>query len=112
MIYSAETNSFYNAAIHGDNIPADGVDESLWKSAFAQLTDGMVAGKTLTSDEEGKPILIDPPAATPNQIIMGKITALEESVTARRIREAVLGVDGGWLKALNDQIAALRVNLK
>lgn len=48
---------------------------------------------------------------TPNQIILSSIAALEATVTPRRSREAVLGLDNGWLKNLNDQIAALRAQL-
>ena len=40
-----------------------------------------------------------------------QIQALEATVTDRRVREAVLGVDDNWLKNLNDQIAALRAQL-
>lgn len=48
-----------------------------------------------------------PPPITPKQ----QIAALETTVTARRLREAVLGIDNGWLKNMNDQIAALRAQL-
>ena len=34
-----------------------------------------------------------------------KITIIESSITPRRIREAVLGIDGGWL---NEQEAAIK----
>jgi hypothetical protein len=40
-----------------------------------------------------------------------QIAALEATVTPRRAREAALGTDGGWLKALDAQIAALRAKL-
>lgn len=40
-----------------------------------------------------------------------KIARLEASVTDRRLREAVLGIDGGWLKGVSDQIATLRATL-
>ncbi|WP_435640342.1 hypothetical protein [Micavibrio aeruginosavorus] len=43
--------------------------------------------------------------------IVAEITALEALQTPRRIREAALGQDGGWLADLEDQIAALRVQL-
>lgn len=48
---------------------------------------------------------------TANQVTLAKIAELEASVTDRRIREAVLGLDSGWLKSLNDQVATLRATL-
>lgn len=51
------------------------------------------------------------PPPTPAQIALAKIAALESSVTDRRIREAVLGIDSGWLAALNAEIVALRKEL-
>lgn len=46
-----------------------------------------------------------------NQTILDQITALEGTITPRRMREAVLGTDGGWLADVNNQIAALRAQL-
>lgn len=53
-----------------------------------------------------------PIVPTTKQLILSGIADLEATVTDRRIREAVLGVDGGWLKSLNDQVAALRKQLQ
>jgi len=52
-----------------------------------------------------------PTVATSNGPILAQIAVLESSVSERRIREAVLNIDNGWLKSLNDQIAALRAQL-
>lgn len=41
-----------------------------------------------------------------------EIFQLEASITNRRLREAILGTDGGWLKNINDQIATLRSIIK
>lgn len=46
-----------------------------------------------------------------NDKIKQQIAELESQQTERRIREATLGIDNGWLKNLNDQIAALRSQL-
>jgi hypothetical protein len=46
-----------------------------------------------------------------NEVIISQIAALEATVTPRRIREAVLGSDSGWLANINNQIAILRGNL-
>lgn len=48
---------------------------------------------------------------TPNEVLLSQIQTLEANVTDRRVREAVLGIDNGWLKNLDDQIAALRAQL-
>lgn len=47
-----------------------------------------------------------------NRSVLEQIIQLESSVTDRRLREAVLGVDGGWLENLNSQISDLRSKLK
>lgn len=46
-----------------------------------------------------------------NAVILAKINALEAAQTPRRIRDAVLGTDDGWLANLESEIAALRKNL-
>lgn len=53
-----------------------------------------------------------PPALSASDAIKEKIAELEAQVTDRRIREAVLGVDGGWLKEQDAKISALRSQLK
>lgn len=40
-----------------------------------------------------------------------RIQILENSITQRRIREAVLATDGGWLAAVETQIDSLRQQL-
>ena len=46
-----------------------------------------------------------------NAPILAQIAALEDQVTQRRLREALLGADGGWLASVNMQIAGLRASL-
>lgn len=58
MFYSKETGGFYDAAIHGDNIPADAVEISAEK--HANLLNAQSSGQLITSDENGYPIAIDP----------------------------------------------------
>ena len=41
-----------------------------------------------------------------------QIKNLEAQQTPRRVREAALGLDDGWLKNLDDQIKTLRTQLK
>ena len=45
------------------------------------------------------------------QLIINQMSALEASVTPRRIREAALGIDNRWLESVEEEIAALRAQL-
>ena len=48
----------------------------------------------------------------PTKTLRDQIVELESLQTDRRIREAVLGIDNGWLANLNNQIEALRSRLR
>jgi hypothetical protein len=52
------------------------------------------------------------PAREHNAPIKQQIAELESQVTDRRIREAVLGTDAGWLKNQDAQISALRATMQ
>lgn len=67
MFYSKSTGGFYDAAIHGDNIPADAVEVSA--EQHAALIEGQSRGKRIVADEAGRPVLVDPPPPTTEQII-------------------------------------------
>ena len=54
----------------------------------------------------------DPVAAGAADSVKQKIATLEASITQRRQREAILGIDTGWLADVNAQIVALRAKLK
>jgi len=43
--------------------------------------------------------------------ILRQIELIESAITPRRFREALLGTDGGWLAARNQEIATLRSQL-
>jgi hypothetical protein len=84
-------------------IPADAVALSAeqWSSRF----DLRLVNGALVVDPA------DPVQPTSTQTILAKIVELESTVTNRRIRESVLGVDNGWMKLVDDQIADLRKGL-
>lgn len=65
------------------------------------------AGSVKITDAQAAKLTAPSPAA----VLQSQIWALESSVTARRMREAALGTDEGWLKAVDDKIAALRAKL-
>ena len=50
-----------------------------------------------------------PPA--PSLTVEQQIILIEATITDRRIREAILSIDNGWLANLNVQINALRAKL-
>lgn len=74
MLYSKQTNGFYSSDIHGDNIPEDAVE--ITTEQHAALLEGQSQGKIISADENGYPILTDPPPLTAEQI--------QEAVTAAR----------------------------
>lgn len=59
MFYSKSTGGFYDAEIHGDTIPNDGVE--ITTEQHATLFEGQSAGKVITADANGYPVLVDPP---------------------------------------------------
>lgn len=109
MFYSKSTGGFYAAEIHGDAVPADAVE--ITADDYAALLAGQSAGKIITADKNGAPVLTDPAPLTGNALILSQIATKEAAITSRRIREAALGTDGGWLKAVDAEITALRKTL-
>lgn len=81
--YAASTGGFYNSSVHGTDIPADSViiTEEYWQ----ELLNGQSAGKVIKPDENGYPILVDPPPPTLEQITadaLAKRAALMSEATA------------------------------
>jgi hypothetical protein len=66
------------------------------------------AGSVPITDDEAEALRPKPTALDQAK---QQIAALESAITPRRIREAVLGIDGGWLIDADAQIAALRAQL-
>ena len=67
MFYSKSTGGFYTREIHGDNIPADAVE--ITSEHYEALLQGQSQGKRIVADENGRPILQDPPPPTAEQIM-------------------------------------------
>jgi hypothetical protein len=66
MFYSESTGGFYSTYIHGDGIPADAVE--ITDAEHTALLDGQSLGKIITADQDGRPMLSDPPAPTAEEI--------------------------------------------
>ena len=111
MFYSTQTGGFYDTAIHGSAIPADAVE--ITDEQHQALLEGQSQGKIIAADKNGKPVLVDPPLPDPvPPTILEQITAIESTITNRRLREAALTEEGkAWLAAKDAEIAALRAQL-
>jgi hypothetical protein len=107
--YSPNTGGFYREDVHGDNMPLDVVEVA--GEEHAALMAGQAIGKSIQANEQGLPVLVDPPAPSAADVIKQSIGTLESSVTPRRVREAILGIDNGWLQSVDAQIVALRAQL-
>lgn len=66
MFYSKDTGGFYDAAIHGNKIPSDAVE--ITADQHAALIDGQSNGQSIEADENGRPVLVSPPAQSRNEL--------------------------------------------
>lgn len=66
MFYSKNTGGFYDAAIHGENIPTDAV--GITPAKHAELIVAQSAGQRIVGDADGYPIAVDPPPPTTAEI--------------------------------------------
>ena len=78
MFYSKSTRGFYDAAIHGDNIPADAVEIST--EDHAELLEEQSQGKRIVADKDGFPVLQDPPPPTQAEIVAQYESALDAHI--------------------------------
>ena len=76
MFYSKSTSGFYSREIHGDNIPADAVEITV--EEHQALIEGQSQGKRIVADENGRPVLQDPPPPTIEQIIVQYDAAVQK----------------------------------
>lgn len=65
--YSALTGGFYLSSIH-EVIPEDKVQ--IAQKEYTALLSGQEKGKVIQADENGKPVLVDPPELTPEQLAL------------------------------------------
>jgi len=71
MFFSASVGAFFSPVIHGDKIPHDAV--KITSKKHQELLAGQAAGKVISSDCTGNPVLIDSPPKkdeTPPEITM------------------------------------------
>ena len=103
--YSPSTCGFYP---EGDHAPADSI--SVTHEQRVDLLAAQSIGKVLGVDG-GEVVARDAPSLPADELIKRQIVALESQQTPRRIREAALGIDNGWLAGIEAQIEALRAQL-
>lgn len=80
MLYSKSTGGFYDTAIHGDNIPADAVE--ITREHYEALLAGQSQGKRIVADENGYPVLQDPPPLTLDEAKAAKLTEINAACDA------------------------------
>lgn len=80
MFYSKQTCGFYDSAIHGDNIPADAAE--ITEAEHAALLEGQSQGKRIVADENGYPVLQDPPPLTLDEAKAAKLTEINAACDA------------------------------
>lgn len=66
MFFAKSTGGFYDAAIHGDNIPTDAVE--ITNEEHAALLDAQSNGKVIQADKNGNPVAVDPPPPTQEEL--------------------------------------------
>lgn len=72
IFYSAKTNGFYPYSLHDDyssagSWPEDSVEIS--ERWYSYLLDGQSAGKVISANEYGSPVLSEPPPPTNEQLV-------------------------------------------
>lgn len=98
MFYSSSTGGFYSRQVHGDNMPDDVVEVTA--TEYAALLAGQAAGKVITSDDNGRPVLSDqvsPAPLTTGEVEAQRLRAYADAITgsdryfAEAQRESLLG---------------------
>ncbi|AOY00091.1 DUF4376 domain-containing protein [Jeongeupia sp. USM3] len=74
FFYAKSTSGFYDAAIHGDAIPADAVEISV--ETHTALLSAQATGKHIVADASGQPIAIDPPPPSLDDIRVAALSTL------------------------------------
>lgn len=105
--YDEATKGFYDSELH-HAIPTGAFKIS--ETLYQRLKTGQEELKIIYINNE-IPDLKDPDGPSQNEIIKNQIVVLESQQTPRRMREALLGTDNGWLAGIESQIETLRTRL-
>ncbi|UHM90791.1 tail fiber assembly protein [Rahnella victoriana] len=97
MFYSATTNGFYDPDIKAlyDEVkswPEDAIN--ITDATYQSLLAGQSVGKSISSDADGRPVLIDPPA----------LTLMELRASAERQQSTLMNAAGEAMAPLQDAV--------
>lgn len=81
MFYSKKTKGFYLPEVHDKNIPDDAVE--IADEEYSALLNGQAIGKQIIADDNGYPILADPPSPTPEEVIAGMTAAVQQHLDVK-----------------------------
>lgn len=107
MRFAKSTGVFYPKSISYPDLPGDVIDVSLEDFALAMARNPGDALDVV----DGHVVVVPKKAPSSKENALEQIARLEAAVTPRRLREAALGEDGGWLKSIDAEIAELRKQL-
>ena len=107
-LYSPSTRGFYGPGREDAPSDAEQITDQRKDELFADERQN----KEIAPGPDGTPVAIDPPPLTGDELIKRQIVVLESQQTPRRIREAALGIDNGWLAGIEAQIVVLRAQLE
>jgi hypothetical protein len=85
--YAKSTNGFYNSEVHGTNIPPDAVEIS--DILYRSLLDGQSTGASISSDNNGSPILTPKPPPAPEEITAQAERKAEQDLKAAAKMDAI-----------------------
>lgn len=89
------------------------VDPEFIGTGYAVRNDGQ-GWRSVASEADlldGETFQIDQPTPSTTNPTLLEIYKLEALITPRRVRDAILGKDNGWLADIESEITALRVQL-
>ena len=104
--FSKLTGGIYPLAAF-KTFPEDAID--IPEALYDKYKNGEVSCLTVTAGVVSE--FVEEPL-NGNALTRSQISEIESSVTSRRMREAVLGIDAGWLKDVDAKITDLRKKLK
>lgn len=80
MLYSKQTGGFYSREIHGDAIPSDAVE--ITADEHSALLEGQSQGKLIQAGANGRPVLVDPPPLTLDEVKAAKLAEINAEFDA------------------------------
>lgn len=103
--YSVKEKGFFNSFINMV-IPEDAVE--ITEELYQQLLDGQTAGKIITTDQNGQPILTDPPPLTGEQIKQQTLTQRDSLLAMASEKIAPLQDAVDLDMATDEEVASLK----